>query len=378
MEASKWDIFLCDVRYNEANGRISSATLQLNFKGNTTSLLRSQYSVTFNIDKKKWNERIVCACNYFILRGYPCFHSAYILLHLDKISCSNKKKKNIALAKIVKSRVWKYNNAKWYSDIYSVDHMLAQYSPPVVCSVDIHLPFIKQELILPPDARRRRGRKKKNRYTRKFITKRTKSNSTTATTNDGLNAEDLLDNDLGDDSYYSFSDDDSSEASDNDIARLEEARLQYIQRYKPNIDGKRINKCSHCGKAGHNCNTCDKRDVLYTLNKSPILSKLLRYPINTEPIITNTDILSDICNDFHSSQQQPSIDEDGDEDSEDYDAHDGIDFEETLTSETHNRVTRTLSKPQSTVVVTRKSKRKPLRQKSNTSKKNKIIQEEEN
>lgn len=275
MKTKHWRVVLCNTSYKQTDGTLDSATFHLRRKGEGSVAVQSQFIVSFFPFKKLWYERIQCKCNYHKLHGYPCFHSAYILVHLDKIHCSiQTKKRTAALKAIIHSPMWKYNSVKWYSHVFSVANLVAQYSAPVLCNIDVNLLTIEQHLLLPPDAKRRRGRKKKKRYVSK-----PKQNDTNVIEMSSSSSDELSDQE----SEHMESDGDNigevaSEASSHDLQMLEEARSDYLSNEKPNVGGISRNTCSHCGQKGHNCFTCDKRDILYMLSKCRYLRHLTQLP----------------------------------------------------------------------------------------------------
>ncbi len=97
------------------------------------------------------------------MTGFPCYHSGYILVHLDKIRSGH----NDPLACILRSSYWRYDHKIWYSEIFSVDNLVLQYSAPVLCNVPVDYDNLIRDRILPPGCRRRKGRKKKGRDSRK-------------------------------------------------------------------------------------------------------------------------------------------------------------------------------------------------------------------
>jgi len=262
---------LSDIHYNNdvATMSIRSATFNLKMKPKKKYrdfLESSQHSVTFKPTEPKWQDRIMCSCNYFVMTGYPCMHSAYVLINMEKTKCLKRKKKTKALEHVLSSVVWKYDHETWYSPVFSVKQYLAQYSPHTnLCNLSVSFNSLKQHLILPPDVKSRRGRKKKGRETKYYWIKKNRNSAATS-----LN----LDNDAGDDestysssswvtaesnvseeSEYPESSANKSEEEDEDdedhVRSLKIARLTYFQHQKPLLDDNATSKCSFCGTLSH-------------------------------------------------------------------------------------------------------------------------------
>ena len=245
------------------DGSINQGVFSISYHHGSST---NQVIVELRPTQNDWWARVKCTCNYFVCKGMPCYHAGYVLINLDTIDASTKHLK-IALTNILKDPVWKYDNKVWYSPIYTVENMVAQYSPPNLCEININSDELTRHFIFPAPIKPRKGRKRKSRIKCGSHKKKAKTASRKDTT-------------VYVDTVVTFSDS-SSDEDDNDICMqeadeaLKEAQQLYKASGKPKIAGKKM-QCSYCGSQEHNRTACDQKDMSYILSRTKVLKDIVK------------------------------------------------------------------------------------------------------
>jgi hypothetical protein len=257
------------VEIDRSSGVCQKAIFLISYHSISDRGAKHQHTVAFQPRKSTWTDRIHCHCNYYVSKGMPCYHAAYILVNLNTITAEQKHLK-MELTKIIADPIWKYDHETWYSEIYSVKSMIDQYSPPKDCPVEVDYAKLPLSLLLPAPIQPRKGRKRKARFKRRFpkpvrrSARHTYEDSDESSTNehDGSSNGSSSENDDHDNAADAGGT--SMEVVD---AALAAAQEHYAQNHRPKI-ARKIVHCSYCGSDSHISTLCDQKDMSFMLSNS--------------------------------------------------------------------------------------------------------------
>lgn len=225
----------------------------------TVTRRKISYEVSLNANtdlKLEWHERIKCPCGYTMLFGRPCYHSSVILTNIDKISDLDG----------INMSIWWHFLPKWYSTDFSIQSYIKQYD------VTVQTLSLKRQLLpvrlYPPQIKPRGGRKKKARI--KTPTGNGEVAAEVSTFDDYYDdfeeilKEDCYDNESGDDAVSDVSTvikiDDNETSTVKVNIEFDEIPLYIKERDMGGLKNQKSKKCSSCGKIGHYCSSCSKKD----------------------------------------------------------------------------------------------------------------------
>lgn len=136
----------------------------INFKVSRKDGSGVSYNVTLDHSKVHTTGSAQCACGYTIALGLPCYHCAFVLLHLRDIFDEFNAKIRESTAKLSLNSLpyFSYHMPKFYHENWHVNTYVAQYSQEVYVP-ECDLSRDKQFQLFPPNQKLPVGRQKSNR-----------------------------------------------------------------------------------------------------------------------------------------------------------------------------------------------------------------------